>query len=192
MLLKLLPIRLLSRSSHATRTPLRGPQRLNSRGFWKRILGSGGLSSIQPGSKSTRSFLEAAGDQGVACADGRRKLCPYPSCYLAHSLELTSFVVDGKAVSNDRRGKAALRAERQPFQRHKAVCLHDATNEVFGRFHLPPFGADQSEDHYLIIWDVPERCKRARPIVVVFEEKPRCADGLYRSWLHHDAAVTAE
>ena len=44
------------------------------------------------------------------------ELCPYPSCYLAHPLELTSFVVDGKAVSNDRRGKAALRAERQPFQ----------------------------------------------------------------------------
>jgi hypothetical protein len=86
-----------------------------------------------------------------ACADGKRKLCPYPSCYLAHPLELTSFVVDGKAVSNDRRGKAALRAERQPFQRHKAICLHDATNEVFGRFHLHPLGADQSEDHDLII-----------------------------------------
>src|SRR6516225_2172146 len=61
---------------------------------------------------------------------------------------------------------------------HKAVCLHDATNEVFGRFHLRPLGADQSEDHYLIIWDVPEGCKRARPIVVVFEEKPRCTDAL--------------
>src|SRR5262249_56472291 len=59
-----------------------------------------------------------------------------------------------------------------------AVCLHDATNEVFGRFHLRALGADQSEDHCLIIGDVPERCKRAGPIVVVFEEKPRCADAL--------------
>ena len=30
-----------------------------------------------------------------------------------------------------------------------------------GGFHLRPLGADQSEDHYLIIWDVPERCERA-------------------------------
>jgi hypothetical protein len=39
------------------------------------------------------------------------KLSPYPSRSLAHPLELTSFVLDGKVVSNDRRGKAALRAD---------------------------------------------------------------------------------
>ena len=54
MLLKLSPIRLSSRSLHATRIPLRVPLRLNSRGFWKRIPRSGRLSSRQPGSKSTR------------------------------------------------------------------------------------------------------------------------------------------
>ena len=37
-----------------------------------------------------------------------------------------------------RRGKAALRAERQPFRGHKAVCLHDATNEIFRGLHLRP------------------------------------------------------
>src|SRR5262249_16679490 len=91
----------------------------------------------------------------------RRKLSPYPSCRLAHPFELASFVLDGKVVSNDRRGKAALRAERQAFQRHKAACLRDATNEVFRRLHLRPLGADQSEDHCLVIRDVPQRCERA-------------------------------
>src|SRR6266702_4008633 len=110
--------------------------------------------------------------------DRRRKLSPYPSRSLAHRLELTSFVLDGKVVSNDRRGKAALRAERQAFQRHKAVCFRDATNEVFRRLRLWPLGADQSEDHRLVVRDVPEGCKRARPIVVVFEEKSRCTDAL--------------
>jgi len=108
--------------------------------------------------------------------DRSRKLCPYPSRCLAHPLELTSFGVDGKAVSNDRGGKAALSAERQAFQRHKAICLRDATDEVFRRLHLRPLGADQSEDHHLVVGDVPERCKRAGPIAVVFEEKPRCTD----------------
>jgi hypothetical protein len=56
--------------------------------------------------------------------------------------------------------------------------LRDATDEVFRRFHLQPFGTDQSEDHYLIIWDVSERFKRARPIVIVFEEKPGCTGAL--------------
>src|SRR5262249_58375349 len=51
--------------------------------------------------------------------DRREKLAPYPSRSFAHPLELTSFVVDGKAVANDRRGKAALSAKRQAFQRHK-------------------------------------------------------------------------
>src|SRR5215831_9468724 len=114
------------------------------------------------------------------------KLSPYPSCRLAHPLELASFVLDGKVVSNDRRGKAALRAERQAFQRHKAACFHDATNEVFRRLHLRPLGADQSEDHQLFVWDVPERCKRARPIIVVFEEKPHRTDALEKrpgNWL---------
>src|SRR6266581_2101587 len=110
--------------------------------------------------------------------DRRRKLSPYPSRSLAHRLELTSFVLDGKVVSNDRRGKAALRAERQAFQRHKAACFHDATNEIFRRLRLPPLGADQSENHRLVVWDVPQRCKRARPLIVVFEEKPRCTDAL--------------
>src|SRR5690242_12843476 len=59
MLLKLSPIRLSSRSLHVTRTPLRVPLRLNSRGFWKRISRSGRLSSRQSGSKSTRSFIGA-------------------------------------------------------------------------------------------------------------------------------------
>ena len=54
--------------------------------------------------------------------------------------------------------------------------MRDATNEVFRCLRLWPLGADQSEDHRLVVWDVPERCKRARPIVVVFEEKPRCTD----------------
>ena len=49
---------------------------------------------------------------------------------------------------------------------------------MFRRLHLRLLGADQSEDHRLVVWDVPEGCKRARPIVVVFEEKPRCADAL--------------
>jgi hypothetical protein len=90
---------------------------------------------------------------------------------IAHPLELTSFVLDGKVVSNDRRGKTALRAERRAFQWHKAVCFRDATNEVFRGLHLRPLGTNQSEDHRLVIRDVPERCKRARPIIVVFEEK---------------------
>jgi hypothetical protein len=47
----------------------------------------------------------------------RRKLSPYPSRSFAHPLKLTSFVLDGEVVSNDRRGKAALRAERQAFHR---------------------------------------------------------------------------
>src|SRR5262249_15212407 len=101
-----------------------------------------------------------------------------PSRGFAHRRELTSFVVDGKIVSNNRRGKAALSAERQAFQRHKAARLRDATDEVFRRLHLRPLGADQPEDHHLVIRDMPERCKRARPIVVVFEEKPRCTDAL--------------
>ena len=54
MLLKLSPIRLSSRSLHATRIPLRVPLRRNSRGFWKRIPRSGRLSSRQPELKSTR------------------------------------------------------------------------------------------------------------------------------------------
>src|SRR5262252_7002128 len=106
------------------------------------------------------------------------KLSPYPSCSLAHPLELASFVLDGEVVSNDRRGKAALRAERQAFQRHKAACFRNATNEVFQRLRLPPLGADQSENHRLVVWDVPQRCKRARPLIVVFEEKPCCTDAL--------------
>src|SRR5215831_16581791 len=106
------------------------------------------------------------------------KLSPYPSCGLAHPLELASFVLDGKVVSNDRRGKAALRAERQAFQRHKAACFRNATNEVFRRLRLPPLGADQSEDHRFVVRDVPQRCKRPRSLIVVFEEKPRCTDAL--------------
>jgi len=106
------------------------------------------------------------------------KLSPYPSCRLAHPLELASFVLDGQVVSNDRRGKAALRAERQAFQRHEAACFRDATNEVFRRLRLRPLGADQSENHRLVVRDVPQRCKRARPLIVVFEEKPRCTDAL--------------
>ena len=51
-------------------------------------------------------------------------------------------------------------------------------DEVFRRLNLWPLGADQSEDHHLVVWNVPERCKRARPIVVVFQEKPRCTDAL--------------
>src|SRR5262245_40808495 len=110
--------------------------------------------------------------------DRTKKLSPYPSRCFAHPLELTSFVVDGKAVSEDRRGKAALRAERQAFQRHKAARLGDATDEVFQRLDLRPLGADQSEDHHLFVRDMSERFERARPIVVVFEEKPRCSDAL--------------
>src|SRR5262252_7095587 len=106
------------------------------------------------------------------------KLSPYPSCSLAHPLELASFVLDGEVVSNDRRGKAALRAERQAFQRHKAACFRNATNEVFRRLRLPPLGADQSEDHRFVVRDVPQRCKRPRSLIVVFEEKPRCTDAL--------------
>src|SRR5262249_27918918 len=56
-------------------------------------------------------------------ADRRRKLSPYPSRNFAHPLELTFLVIDGKVISSDRRGKAALSAERQSFQGHKAVCL---------------------------------------------------------------------
>src|SRR5262249_56772241 len=112
-----------------------------------------------------------------AVVDGT-KLSPYPSCGLAHPLELASFVRDGKAISNDRRGKAALRAERQAFQRHKAACFRNATNEVFRRLRLPPLGADRSENHHLVVRDVPQRCKRARPLIVVFEEKPRGTDAL--------------
>src|SRR5215831_6487050 len=93
----------------------------------------------------------------------RRKLSPYPSRSFTHSLELTSFLVDGKVVSKDRRGKATLRAERQAFQRHKAARLGDTTDEVFQRLDLRPFGADQSEHHHLVVRDMPERCKRARP-----------------------------
>src|SRR5262249_7359994 len=48
----------------------------------------------------------------------------------------------------------------------------------FRRLRLRPLGADQSEDHRLVVWDVPQRCKRARPIIVVFEQKPRCTDAL--------------
>ena len=107
-----------------------------------------------------------------AVVDGM-KLSPYPSCRLAHPLELASFVLDGQVVSNDRRGKAALRAERQAFQRHEAARFHDATNEVFRRLRLRPLGADQSENHRLVVRDVPQRRKRARPLIVVFEEKPR-------------------
>src|SRR6059058_1618247 len=110
--------------------------------------------------------------------DRRRRLAPYPSRTFAHPLELTSFLVDGKAVSEDRRGKAALSAERQAFQRHEAGCLRDAADEVFRRLHLRPLGADQSEDHHLVVRDVPERCERARPIIVVFEQKPCCSDAL--------------
>src|SRR5262245_24499921 len=113
-----------------------------------------------------------------SCRTRRAKLSPYPSCRLAHPLELASFVLDGQVVSNDRRGKSALRAERQAFQRHKAARLRDATNEVFRRLHLRPLGADQSEDHRLVIRDVPQRCERARPLIVVFEQKPRCTDAL--------------
>src|SRR5215475_10247548 len=101
--------------------------------------------------------------------DRRKKLSPHPSRSFAHPLELTSFLVDGKAVSKDRRGKAALWAERQAFQRHKAARLRDATDEVFRCLDLRPLGADQSEDHHLVIRDMPERRKRARPIIVVFE-----------------------
>src|SRR5262249_43349305 len=110
--------------------------------------------------------------------DRRRKLSPYPSRCFAHPLELTSFVVDGKAVSEERRGKAALSAERQAFQRHKAARLGNATDEVFQRLDLRPLGADQSEHHHLVLRDVPERFERARSIVVVFKEKPRCSDAL--------------
>ena len=68
--------------------------------------------------------------------------------------------------------------QRQAFQWHKAVCFGDATNEVFRRLHLRPLGTNQSEDHRLVIRDVPEWCKRARPIIVVFEEKSRCTGAL--------------
>jgi hypothetical protein len=44
-----------------------------------------------------------------------RRLTPNPPCSLAHPLELTSFILDGKMVSSDRRGETALRAERQAF-----------------------------------------------------------------------------
>src|SRR5262245_3491126 len=106
------------------------------------------------------------------------KLSPYSSCRLAHRLDLASFVLNGQVVSNDRRGKAALRAERQAFQRHEAACFRDATNEVFRRLRLRPLGANQSKDHRLVVGDVPQRCKRARALIVVFEEKPRCTDAL--------------
>ena len=43
---------------------------------------------------------------------------------------------------------------------------------------MRPLGADQSEDHRLVVRDVPEWGKRARPIVVVFEEKPGCTYAL--------------
>jgi hypothetical protein len=92
----------------------------------------------------------------------------YPSRCLAHPLELASLVVDGKAVSKDRRGKAALRAMRRKIERATSISLtpgrldrKSKARQVFGlpcsapgfgplSSHLPKLGS--SRDTRVIIW----------------------------------------
>jgi hypothetical protein len=99
-----------------------------------------------------------------------------------YELELGPLLILGEEIPFCGGSKAALRADREIFQRNEARGFINAAREVVRRFQAWQFRADQSEHDGLSFWDESQCLERARAVVVVFEQEAinfKCAEQFF-------------
>src|SRR5438067_6511277 len=79
----------------------------------------------------------------------------------SHQLELPALLVRRYAVALDGGGEPALRAQGQPFQRHKPRSFLDPPPELFLGLQLRPFCGDKAEYDDAVTWHRLERPEAA-------------------------------
>src|SRR6476661_6902503 len=88
-----------------------------------------------------------------------------------HELELAPLVVLADEVAADARGEAALRAEREPLDRHEGGRLLDAALDLVGRLHVAGLRGEEAEHDDRVVADEPQRLEPAGAIRVVLEHE---------------------
>jgi len=85
-------------------------------------------------------------------------------------LQLGPLFVFGKKIAFHGGGKAALRAERQIFQRYVDGGLLYAANQYVTFFQLRTLGTDKPQNYRLALGNKPQRSKRAGAFVVISQQ----------------------
>ena len=89
-----------------------------------------------------------------------------------HELKFLPLLVHGKQVAGGHGCEAALRAERQVFQRHELGSLVDPPPQFILRFQFRLFRRDQAEHDAFPLWNQAQRLEPAATLGVIFEKKP--------------------
>src|SRR5580658_1436626 len=92
-------------------------------------------------------------------------LAPDAASDVCNETQLGPLFFFGEQISFHGGGEAALRAEREIFQREKAGGLLNSASDVVRIFQLRLFRADQAEDHGLIARNQAQRLERSGTIV---------------------------
>src|SRR2546426_3286422 len=105
-------------------------------------------------------------------------LSPHLTGSLNDEAKLLLLVFNGDSVAQDGAGETTLGAHGQSLERNKTCGFTDARGELLRSFQPRRFGGHQAQDYRLVLRDFPQRFKRSRAAVVVFEEQPLRADPL--------------
>src|SRR5262245_44690484 len=90
---------------------------------------------------------------------------------LGDARELGRLILDGDAIARHGRGKAALRAQGEPFELHHRRRLRDPAAQLVDRLEPGLLRRHEAEDHHAILGHRAERLEAARALVVVLEEE---------------------
>src|SRR5262245_44498324 len=116
----------------------------------------------------------------MACLQADTKSgAPHEPGRLRDTRQLRPLIVGRHAVAGHRRGKPALRTEREPLQRDHSRRFLDARAELLDGLDPWLLRRAQSEHNDPILGNGPERLEATRPFVIVFEEEalePRAAE----------------
>src|SRR5947209_20399452 len=110
------------------------------------------------GSRAPRTACSAAARGARAAGrtlwcrrSARLAVAPYLARDVDAELELRLLLLDGEVVAVMRAGEAALRRQAHVLEGHVLRCFVDAALEMILRFERRQLGADQAEDHLLVL-----------------------------------------
>src|SRR5579885_2851089 len=96
---------------------------------------------------------------------------PYAPRHVRDQFELAPLIVGREQIAAHRAGETALRAEREPLERHVTRGLVDPPTQRLGRLQHRRLGADEPEHHGLVRRHEAQRGEIAGTLGVVLEKK---------------------